>query len=120
MPESIEQGKQVKQVKEEVCMSQRSRRRILALAAALCLTPALAWADAYPSRPIRLVAPYAPGGATDMVARLFSQKLGEALKQPVVVENRPGANGIIGTDQAARAPRRTATRCCSTRRGRRP
>jgi len=92
-----------KQASKEERMSLISRRGWIGLAAALCLAPALGWADTYPSRPIRLVVPYAPGGATDVVARLFSQRLGEALKQPVVVENRPGANGIIGTDQVARA-----------------
>ncbi|CAG9167294.1 hypothetical protein LMG23992_00773 [Cupriavidus laharis] len=79
------------------------RRRLMLCAAVLGVMPALAWSDTYPSKPIRMVVPFAPGGATDVVARLISQKLGEALKQSVVVENRPGANGIIGTDVVARA-----------------
>jgi tripartite-type tricarboxylate transporter receptor subunit TctC len=84
-------------------MKPNFRRRVMLCAAVLGAMPALAWSDTYPSKPIRMVVPFAPGGATDVVARLISQKLGEALKQSVVVENRPGANGIIGTDLAARA-----------------
>lgn len=59
--------------------------------------------QAYPSRPIRIVVAYAPGGANDVVARLMGQKLTEELGQSVVVENRPGAGGILGTDFVARA-----------------
>ncbi|MDR2154885.1 MAG: tripartite tricarboxylate transporter substrate binding protein [Burkholderiaceae bacterium] len=63
----------------------------------------VAHAAEYPDRPIRVIVPYAPGGATDVVARLMSQKLGDALGQSVVIDNKPGANGIIGTDMVARA-----------------
>ncbi len=57
----------------------------------------------YPNRPIRLIAPYAPGGGTDILARLIGLKLTQALGQSVVVENRPGAGGIIGTDAVAKS-----------------
>jgi tripartite-type tricarboxylate transporter receptor subunit TctC len=71
---------------------------------ALCGLTAPAWAQsAYPNRPIRIIVPYAPGGATDIVARLVSQQLSTALTQPVTVENRAGANGMIGTEAVARA-----------------
>ena len=59
--------------------------------------------DAWPARPVRLVVPSSPGGATDFFARLMAQTLGEALKQPFVVENRPGASGNIGAEAVAKA-----------------
>jgi tripartite-type tricarboxylate transporter receptor subunit TctC len=78
----------------------------LAAAAALCAAPAAAQKDtaAYPARLVTLVNPFAPGASTDIVARLIAQKLGEAWGQSVVVENRPGASGIIGLSSVARAP----------------
>jgi len=59
--------------------------------------------QAYPNRPIRLIAPYAPGGGTDLISRLVAQKLTESLGQTVIVENRPGGNTMIGTDLLAKA-----------------
>lgn len=59
--------------------------------------------DAWPSRPVRMIVPFAPGGPTDVAARLLTQKLTEALGQQVYVENRAGANGVIGSEVVARA-----------------
>ncbi|OVZ57389.1 hypothetical protein CDO44_18495 [Pigmentiphaga sp. NML080357] len=79
----------------------------------LCAAVALAcaavpWASPsraadYPAQPIRLIVPFAPGGGTDMIARVVGKKLGERLGQPVIVDNRPGASGIIGAEAVARS-----------------
>jgi tripartite-type tricarboxylate transporter receptor subunit TctC len=74
---------------------------LAALAAALCAT---ASAQDYPARPVRIVVPYSAGGNADILGRTLAQKLGDALKQPFVVENRAGANGGIGTDLVAKSP----------------
>ena len=75
---------------------------LLAMAALTCGVPA-ALAENFPSWPIYLILPYAPGGIIEFVGRTLSQKLGEVLHQPVVVEERPGAGGIVGVDYVARA-----------------
>jgi tripartite-type tricarboxylate transporter receptor subunit TctC len=75
----------------------------LAITAVLCLAAAAAQGQ-YPSRPIRLLVPNPPGGATDTLARLVAPKLGEALGQPLVVDNRPGSNGNLASELAAKAP----------------
>jgi len=69
----------------------------------LLLAPLLALAQAYPSKPVRMVVPYAAGGATDTVARAVGNRLSEALGQPVVIDNRGGAGGMIGSDIVAKA-----------------
>ena len=68
-----------------------------------CATGTIAGEQAYPTKPIRLIVGFAPGGNTDTVARLFGQKLGERLGTQVVIDNRGGAGGTIGTELAARA-----------------
>ncbi len=62
-----------------------------------------AWAQDYPNKPIRLIAPFSPGGATDVLARIVGQKITERLGQPVVIENRVGAGGNIGAEQVAKS-----------------
>ncbi|CAB5515127.1 Bug family tripartite tricarboxylate transporter substrate binding protein [Achromobacter anxifer] len=80
------------------------KRILSSLAAGLALATAAATAHAdYPERPIRLIVPFPPGQATDIFARALAEKLGAAVKQPIVVENRAGAGSNIGMEQAARA-----------------
>jgi tripartite-type tricarboxylate transporter receptor subunit TctC len=67
-------------------------------------TAAHAQAPDYPSKPVRIVVPYAPGGAVDFVGRQIAQRLGEGMNQSVVVDNRPGAGAMIGIDNVAKAP----------------
>ena len=75
------------------------------LGAALVMTGAVkANAQAYPNRPIRLIVPFAPGGLNDTTARLLQPHLEKALGQPVIIDNRPAASGIVGTDAVAKAP----------------
>ena len=75
---------------------------ITLLSALLAVTPGT-FAQPYPSKPIRVIVPFAPGGGVDFIARLVGQKLGEALGQQIIVENRPGAGSAIGTEVAIRS-----------------
>ena len=83
------------------------RRRFLDLTACAAALPAVlhsAWAQTYPSHPVRVIVPFAPAGDTDLVARLIGQWLTERLGQPFIIENRPGAGTNIGTEAVVRAP----------------
>lgn len=80
-----------------------SLTRIIPFAFMALAGTGLAWAQSYPSKPIRLIVPFSPGGGTDMLARTIAQKLNESWGQPVVVDNRAGGSGNIGTDMVAKA-----------------
>ena len=83
------------------------RRAFLHLAAGAAALPTVsrfAWAQAYPSRPVRVIVPFAPAGSADITARLIGQWLSERLGQQFIIENRPGAGGNVGTEAVVRAP----------------
>jgi tripartite-type tricarboxylate transporter receptor subunit TctC len=84
----------------------RSAALLLAILVAWLAAPGLAFAqaDAWPSRPIKLVVPFPPGGGTDVLARMIAERLRPMLGQAVVIENRPGATGNIGNDLVAKSP----------------
>ena len=85
------------------CRSNRVVRSCLVVSGLMALPGVVSAADVYPSRPIRMIVPFAPGGGSDLVSRVMAQKLSASLKQQVVVDNRSGGGGIIGTDTAAKA-----------------
>jgi tripartite-type tricarboxylate transporter receptor subunit TctC len=80
-----------------------SRRTVVLAAAASVAAPALRAQSAWPSKPIRIVVPYPPGGSSDIIARSISQPLSDALKQSVIVDNKAGANGNLGADLVAKS-----------------
>ena len=85
-------------------LPRRQFLHLVAGAAALSAVSRVAWAQAYPSRPVRIISPFGTAGANDLVARLIGQWLSERFGQQFVIENRPGAGGTIGTEAAVRAP----------------
>jgi tripartite-type tricarboxylate transporter receptor subunit TctC len=80
-----------------------NRRQLLASTAVLATVGLPAHAQAFPSKPVKIIVPYPPGGSSDIIARAISQVLSENMGQPVVVENRPGANGNLGADLVAKS-----------------
>jgi tripartite-type tricarboxylate transporter receptor subunit TctC len=85
-------------------LPRRNFLHLAAGAAALTAVPRFAWAQAYPTRPVRWVVPASAGGSFDIIARVMGQWLSERLGQPFIIENRPGAGGNIGTEAVVRAP----------------
>ena len=81
-------------------MAELRRRGVVGLAA-LALAPRLARADSFPAKPVRLIVPYPPGGGTDIIARLVAPRLSDRWKQTVIVENKAGASGIVGSEIVA-------------------
>jgi tripartite-type tricarboxylate transporter receptor subunit TctC len=87
-------------------ITQHPRRRILSLAAGAAALPAvsrISWAQAYPTRPVRIIVGFPAGGGTDIVTRIVGQWLSERLDQPFIIENRPGASSNIATETVVRA-----------------
>lgn len=80
------------------------RRHVLAAAALFALAGPAAAQDAWPTKPVRMIVPFAPGGSTDVIGRMLGQKLSAMWGQPVVVENRAGAGGNVGADVVAKSP----------------
>ncbi len=80
------------------------RLRLVLSAVTLSVTAMGAWAQAYPNKPIKAIVPFAPGSATDTIGRTFAAKMSEELGQTIVIENKPGVNGMLGADAVAKSP----------------
>ncbi len=78
--------------------------RLVLIALCIALSPALAQAQDFPNKPIKLIVPFPPGGPNDIIARLVGQRMSEILKQNVVIDNRGGQGGVLGTDAVAKSP----------------
>ena len=97
-------------IEKSFTMPTMNRKHIIFIVAAslglsaLAQSPSTGSAPAYPGKPIRMIVPFPAGGATDILARALSQKLGEKIGQTVIVDNRPGAGGTIGADAASKSP----------------
>ena len=91
-------------MKTTVSTSRRLVTAMLATATIASLAPGLALAQDYPTKPVRMVLPFPPGGVTDLLARALAEKMAVRLGQPVIVDNRPGAGTVLASDTVARAP----------------
>lgn len=80
------------------------RRRDVLIGSMAAMLAGPAFAQSYPNRAVRLIVPFAPGGSNDIIARIIGERLAESLGQPVVIDNRPGAGGMIGTDATSKSP----------------
>jgi tripartite-type tricarboxylate transporter receptor subunit TctC len=89
---------------EPILWSRRRWHLLIAVLASQSILPARAQAERWPARPVRYVVPYAPGGPTDTIGRLLATELSALWEQPVVVDNRPGANAVIGADFVSKSP----------------
>ena len=85
------------------CLAQEGFFRVLAIV--LLCWGSLAGAQSYPSKPVRLLVPFAAGGTADLAARVVGEQMAQSLGQPVVIENKPGAGGTLGTALRPRSPR---------------
>ena len=88
----------------KMMLPRRQFLHFVASSVALAAVPGIASAQVYPTRPITMVVPFAPGGPSDVIGRIFAERMRETLGQPIIVENAPGAGGSIGTGRVARAP----------------
>jgi tripartite-type tricarboxylate transporter receptor subunit TctC len=79
-------------------------KALLVAFALLCPASAMAQAQGFPNKTIRLIVPFPPGGPNDIIARVVSQKMQDILKQTIVIDNRSGQGGVVGTDAVAKAP----------------
>jgi tripartite-type tricarboxylate transporter receptor subunit TctC len=89
----------------------KRRDLIIFSIAATTMVPAAHAADTYPSRPVRLIGPYPPGGGTDIVGRVLGEKLSTSLGQPIVLDNRGGAGGVLGTERTLLKATRMSAKC---------
>src|SRR5689334_5641108 len=79
------------------------RRHVLAALALAALAPVASFAQGYPAKPIKFVVPFAAGSATDQIGRAFADHMSKTLGQPIVIDNKPGANGMLGATEVAKA-----------------